>query len=94
MWFLVLTILQSTAIFVVLKLFKNFRIDNWQALTVIELLITDEAYRQQWPALIAAFQESGSTDIGPHLGPVLKTNWKEFEERWENHCRRVYGRKS
>jgi drug/metabolite transporter (DMT)-like permease len=34
MIFLVLTILQSTAIFVVMKLFNRFRIDNWQAITV------------------------------------------------------------
>ncbi len=34
MIFLILTILQSTAIFVVMKLFTRFRIDNWQAITV------------------------------------------------------------
>jgi len=34
MIFLILTILQSTAIFVVLKLFSRFKIDNWQAITI------------------------------------------------------------
>ena len=34
MWFLILTVLQSTAIFVVMKLFSRFRVDNWQAITV------------------------------------------------------------
>ncbi len=34
MIFLILTIVQSTAIFVVMKLFNRFRIDNWQAITV------------------------------------------------------------
>lgn len=34
MIFLILTILQSTAIFVVMKLFNRFKIDNWQAITV------------------------------------------------------------
>ena len=34
MYFLILTILQSTAIFVVMKLFSRFKIDNWQAITV------------------------------------------------------------
>ncbi len=34
MLFLILTIIQSTAIFVVMKLFNRFRIDNWQAITV------------------------------------------------------------
>ena len=34
MIFLILTILQSTAIFAVMKLFARFKIDNWQAITV------------------------------------------------------------
>ncbi len=34
MIFLILTVLQSTAIFAVLKLFNRFRIDNWQAITI------------------------------------------------------------
>jgi len=34
MIFLILTILQSTAIFAVMKLFARFRVDNWQAITV------------------------------------------------------------
>jgi hypothetical protein len=63
----------------------------WQAVTVIEMLITDEKFRTKWPALIAAFQKTGSTDIGPHLEPILETTWEEFEQQWEEHCRRVYG---
>lgn len=34
MIFLILTVLQSTAIFAVMKLFARFKIDNWQAITV------------------------------------------------------------
>ncbi len=34
MIFLILTIIQSTAIFAVMKLFNRFKIDNWQAITV------------------------------------------------------------
>ena len=34
MIYLALTIIQSTAIFIVMKLFSRFRIDNWQAITV------------------------------------------------------------
>ncbi|MCK4569342.1 MAG: DMT family transporter [Bacteroidales bacterium] len=34
MIFLILTILQSTAIFAVMKLFNRFKIDNWQAITI------------------------------------------------------------
>jgi hypothetical protein len=66
----------------------------WQALTVIELLLTDAAYRAKVPELIAAFQKTGSTDLGPHLESVLKTTWDEFTGKWEEHCRRVYGRES
>ena len=40
MIFLVLTILQSTAILVVMKLFTRFRIDNWQAITVNYIVAT------------------------------------------------------
>jgi len=40
MIFLVLTTLQSTAIFVVMKLFNRFRIDNWQAITVNYMVAT------------------------------------------------------
>ncbi|RLD81438.1 MAG: EamA/RhaT family transporter [Bacteroidetes bacterium] len=40
MIYLILTILQSTAIFVVLKLFNRFKIDNWQALTINYIVAT------------------------------------------------------
>lgn len=40
MIYLALTILQSTAIFVVMKLFNRFRIDNWQAITVNYIVAT------------------------------------------------------
>lgn len=40
MIYLILTILQSTAIFVVMKLFNRFRIDNWQAITVNYIVAT------------------------------------------------------
>lgn len=40
MIYLILTVLQSTAIFVVLKLFNRFKIDNWQALTVNYIVAT------------------------------------------------------
>jgi drug/metabolite transporter (DMT)-like permease len=40
MIFLILTILQSTAIFVTMKLFTRFKIDNWQAITVNYIVAT------------------------------------------------------
>ena len=40
MIFLILTILQSTAIFAVMKLFSRFKVDNWQAITVNYIVAT------------------------------------------------------
>ncbi len=40
MLYLALTILQSTAIFAVMKLFTRFRIDNWQAITTNYIVAT------------------------------------------------------
>lgn len=40
MVYLLLTILQSTAIFVVFKLFNRFRIDNWQAISINYIVAT------------------------------------------------------
>jgi len=40
MIFLILTVIQSTAIFVVMKLFKQFKIDNWQAISVNYIVAT------------------------------------------------------
>ncbi|MDT8393198.1 MAG: DMT family transporter [Bacteroidales bacterium] len=40
MIFLILTILQSTAIFAVMKLFTRFKVDNWQAITVNYIVAT------------------------------------------------------
>jgi drug/metabolite transporter (DMT)-like permease len=64
MWFLILSILQSTAIFVVLKLFSRYRIDNWQAITtnyVVAALFGFVIYRG---------------DISP--AAILAHDWFEF----------------
>ncbi len=63
----------------------------WQAVTLVETLLAEEKYRKQLPGLFAAFQEAGSTDLGPHLGDVLKTDWDELERAWRRHCDKTYG---
>jgi hypothetical protein len=62
----------------------------WQALTVVDLLLAHESYRPQLPALVAAFQKSGSTDLGPQLEPVLHTTWPEFTTAWKEYCRKAH----
>jgi hypothetical protein len=62
----------------------------WQAVTVVHMLLNDEAYKTRLPALIEAFQESGSTNIAPHLESVLKTTEEGFARRWQAYCRSKY----
>jgi hypothetical protein len=66
----------------------------WQAATVIDMLLTGEKYKSRVPALIAAFQQAGSTDIMPQLQPVLNVTAEQFDRDWQEHCRRKYGRQS
>jgi hypothetical protein len=62
----------------------------WQAMTVVELLLSHETYRQHWPELIAAFQKSGSTNLEPHLESVLHTTWPQFTQDWQAYCRKQF----
>ena len=62
----------------------------WQAVTIIDLLLTDAAYRQRLPDLIAAFRRNGSTDLGPTLMSVFNTTWDQFTTDWRSHCRMRY----
>lgn len=64
---------------------------HWQAMTVVELLLSNVRYRKYLPRLCESFQKSGSTNLQPHIQSVLKTNWDEFERDWKNHCRARYG---
>lgn len=57
----------------------------WQAVTLIELLYTDK-YRGKLPKLFAALAAAGSTDLGPHLTPILGTDWAGLTADWRKHC--------
>lgn len=65
----------------------------WQAMTVVETLLGTEQFRTRVPDLLAAFQTQGSTDLGPHLGPILGTTWEGLAQEWQGECRRRYGGK-
>lgn len=59
----------------------------WQAMTVVDLLVDHDHYRPRLAALVDAFRASGTTDIGPHLGPVLGVDGARFEADWQAHTR-------
>jgi hypothetical protein len=60
----------------------------WQAATVVDLLLADAGFRARLPELIDAFRRVGSTNIEPHLGDVLGTDWERLEAAWRTHCQR------
>ncbi len=64
----------------------------WQACTLVELLMTDDKYRQSLQKLIVAFQTSGSTNLEPQLQPIFAGSWTQLSADWREHCRRKYGR--
>jgi hypothetical protein len=62
----------------------------WQAVTVMDTLLSAAPYQKKFPDLVAAFQKSGSTDLGPQLAAVLQTDWDTFEKTWRNHCQKAH----
>ncbi len=64
----------------------------WQAATLIEMMLAQQKYRQHLGKLVAAFQRSGSTDLTPHLRPILATDWDGLTEDWKAYCRKKYQR--
>ncbi len=61
----------------------------WQAMTVVEMLLTDEAYRTSLTRLLEAFGSDGSTDLGPRL-KILEKDWTSLTEDWKRFCLRQY----
>lgn len=67
---------------------KRIKMDRyWQALTVIDLLINDQNYKDSLSDLMSAFEKSGSTDLSPHLA-LLKTDWEKLDQDWKKFCKR------
>lgn len=64
--------------------------EYWAAATLIELLLARDKYKPRLPALVAEFQKTGSTDLGPHLRGVLATSWGELTADWVAFCAEKY----
>lgn len=62
----------------------------WQAMTVVELLLTNPKYSAHVPELVQRFVVTGSTDLGPHLSDLLKTDWQTLTDDWVEHCLATY----
>lgn len=54
----------------------------WQVATVTEMLLGSPKYRDSFCKLVAAFQQSASTNLDPQLKPVFGCDWRTFEEDW------------
>ena len=64
----------------------------WQALTVVETLLSVDRYRQNLPRLLHAFQQFGSADLTSQLELAFPVSWKEFTDTWYRFCRKHYPR--
>ena len=62
----------------------------WQAATLVDMLLHDEAYRAKLPGLLNALREAGSTDLGPHIQPYLGKSFEELTADWQAFCKRTY----
>ena len=62
----------------------------WQAMTLVEMLLSTDKYKSQLPKLLATLRQSGSTNLEPHLRTVLGTDWEQLADDWRTHCRRRY----
>jgi hypothetical protein len=66
----------------------------WQAVTIVEMLLVSPRYRDRLADLLRAFQAAGSTDLEPHLEPILGVDWDGFTADWRVYCRATYARES
>lgn len=62
----------------------------WQAMTVWETLRGSERWAPRLGGLFQAVRDSGSSDLGRHLG-VLGATWEELDAAWQAHCAAKYG---
>jgi hypothetical protein len=62
----------------------------WQAMTVVDMLLGHQRYVKRLPALLEAIAQAGSTDLGPHLQPVLETDWPGLEADWRGWCEKKW----
>jgi hypothetical protein len=58
----------------------------WQAATFVDMLFTDPKYSPRLAKLIGAIQKAGDTNLDPHVGPILETDWPKLTADWQSHC--------
>jgi len=63
----------------------------WQAMTVLDMLITDDALAPHLPAILAHFRDTGSTNLQAALDAVRRDapelpTWPRFVEQWRAHA--------
>ncbi len=63
----------------------------WQVATLVQMLLAEPRYRGRLPALMEAFRKTGSTDLRPHIGPVLGCTWDQLTEDWMQWCAKTHG---
>lgn len=62
----------------------------WQVATLVEMMLSTPAYRANLPKLLSAFRDSGSTDLRPHLEPILGKTWDQLTTDWATWCQQNY----
>jgi hypothetical protein len=64
----------------------------WQAVTLLEMMMVNKKYNRKLKELVAAFNRTGSTNLAPHLAPVLGTDWDTLKKDWADYCKETYGK--
>ena len=65
----------------------------WQAGTLCQMLLSEPRYRSELATLFQRLEAAGSTDLGPHLEPVWKTDWETLTADWRAFCERKFAKK-
>lgn len=64
----------------------------WQALTVVRFLAESPSFAPRFEPLVDALRAAGSTDVAPHLGPILRLDgFDALEREWREWCATTYG---
>lgn len=62
----------------------------WQALTLLDMLMRAEPWRDRFPDLFQTLQNAKTTNLEPHLDSVLQTSWDDMTADWMEFCRAQY----
>jgi hypothetical protein len=67
---------------------------SWQAMTLVDMLLTHQDYRGHLPKFVEIIRSSGSTNLNPVLEPVFGKSWEVLTNDWREHCEKSYPIKS